>query len=188
MQVTRAAVKILDDGGITFVSAGDMKRYYFAQTIDEERLDKQLTILMYNPSTLSGNDKTVAYIEKVCMCHGFGSYNIINLIPQKGGNPSSISVYFDDSNLDILSRVLNQAATPVWIGWGQLIKGKSQELFPKELKDLLRNHASRLIRVKMIPDKYNGKYPVHPSYLRRKHFPVENIEFVPFDINHLESY
>jgi len=124
----------------------------------------------------------------VCRYHGFGSYEIINLIPLRGGDPDSIIWYFDDSNLEIITRVLSLATNPVWVGWGRLIKGKTQTLFPNKLKNLLKQHADRLVRVKTIPGKHNGKYPLHPSYLRRKNYPVEKTVFVPFDVKHLDSY
>lgn len=186
MDYIRASIKFQENGGITFVSADDLKRYYFTRRLDEH-LGKKLTLLMYNPSTLSGKDKTVIYIEKVCRHHGFGSYEIINLIPLKGGNPELIDWYFDDINLKIISRVLSLDTNPIWVGWGRLIKGKTQTLFPSKLKNLLKQHADRLVHIQNMPGKQNRKYPLHPSWLS-KNCTIEETMFVPFNAKHLDSY
>jgi len=47
MEYTRASIRFQENGGLAFVSADDLKRYYFAQTLDEKS-EKKLTLLMYS--------------------------------------------------------------------------------------------------------------------------------------------
>ncbi|MEV5024779.1 DUF1643 domain-containing protein [Paenibacillus sp. LPE1-1-1.1] len=190
MANNRAPIKLGEDGNdLWFQSVSGMERYYYFCVVDPS-LDKKLTIFLYNPSSLIGKDKTINYIKELCKHHGYGSFEIVNLIPQTGGNPDLVNECFDELNLQIVSNVLEHGSSHVWVGWGGLIKGRTKVLFPTELKYLLKKHSARLIRVQYSPKNRRGKYPLHPSYLctRKRKVPVENTYFTHFEAKHIDSY
>jgi hypothetical protein len=166
--------------GISINSKNSTKRYYYQEG---EKCD--IILFLYNSASMNGKDKTIDYIRKI---HPY--FCIINLLPDVTGNPDGLpggSIKLDPINFKVISFVLNQTFAPIWVGWGELVRGNTNILFPKKLKDLLTFHGYRLFQIDR--GKPQAIYPMHPSYPAiYKKKPPENIEFVPFNFKHLKSY
>ncbi|UOE53527.1 DUF1643 domain-containing protein [Cytobacillus oceanisediminis] len=167
--------------GISIISKNEPKRYYYEEEVPS------LTLLMYNGSTIDGKDQTVSYIRKVCKARNESGFAILNLDPRVTGNPKNLKgSLFDSLNFNIISTVLENSETFVWIGWGGLVKGKTKILLPEEFRRMLESHHDRLVQIDR--GKPMTWYPWHPAYLKRKRIPPEEIRLVPFDSNILKKY
>nr|WP_272916317.1 DUF1643 domain-containing protein [Virgibacillus halodenitrificans] len=163
--------------GIAVTSADETKRYYYQEGNPVHFL------LMFNASTVDGNDRTVDYVREVNR-----NFGIINLIPSVASKPEKLKVkdlVFNPINFQVIQKVLNETGVPIWIGWGELVKKKTDTLIPSELRDLLTIHKKRLVQIdRGKPRKW---FPMHPAYAKIN-IPAGELKLTPFDVKYVLKY
>ncbi|WP_430489156.1 DUF1643 domain-containing protein [Rossellomorea marisflavi] len=163
--------------GISITSKDGTKRYYYQEG------NPAHILIMFNPSTGDGNDQTVNYLRE------FNSnFAIVNLIPSVAGNPGMLTdndFIFDPVNFRVIQEITNRTNIPIWIGWGELVKKKTQILLPKEFRELLTLHKKRLVQIDRT--KSRKWFPLHPAYAKIN-IPVQDLKLASFDVKNVLKY
>jgi hypothetical protein len=170
--------KTLDtEKGIAVTTVDETKRYYYQEGNPVHFL------LMFNASTVDGNDRTVDYVREFNP-----NFGIMNLIPSAASKPEKLTgndLVFDPVNFQVIQKVLNETMVPIWIGWGELVRKKTLSLIPNELRDLLVLHKERLVQIdRGKPRKW---FPMHPAYAKIN-IPAGELRLTPFNVEYVLKY
>ncbi|MGF6952438.1 hypothetical protein QF028_004943 [Neobacillus sp. B4I6] len=94
---------------------------------------------------------------------------------------------FDPVNFKIIKHIIKNSSSPVWLGWGTLVKNRTSVLLPLEFRQLLQENNSRMIQIEK--EKSQGWYPWHPAYADRyARIKPKDLRLVPFDTKILNRY
>lgn len=179
--------------GIALCSKTENKKRYYYKSKPLKLGASKITLLLFNPGSFDGTDRTIEYIEEVCPYLGYAVFDIVNLIPKVCGNISKMTdadFMFDPINYKVIEYVINNSLAPIWLGWGRLVKGYAGELLPIHFRKLLQVYDKRVVQIdKGIP---NGWYPLHPTYASGVHgkgrIKPQDLKLVSFDTRILDNY
>lgn len=134
-----------------------------------------------NPSTAEPNrlDPTVNYVSRLAGAHGYDSFIMLNVYPQRATNPNDLHQVCDaalqQENERQIARLIDFQNMTLWAAWGGLIT-KRPYLLPLvarmvSLPELAHCHwVSRGKRTK-------DGHPHHPLYVKKDE------PFTPFDVS-----
>jgi len=123
-----------------------------------------------NPSTAAPGDldRTVATVRRVAVKHGFDSFMMLNVYPQRATDPRDMHVTMDAQlhawNMESIAQFVGGRSLSVWAAWGTLI-GKRRYL-PQALRDI--SAMPELVNASWLSRGPRSKagHPHHPLYVR----------------------
>lgn len=139
-----------------------------------------------NPSTATPDkpDQTVRHVARIADFHGYDSYVIFNIYPQRATNPNDLHREFLPSlqheNEKCIASFIGGRKLSLWAAWGGLIK-KRAYLIPL-LRSIVDLPALKNCTWVSRGDLLKDGHPHHPLYVKKDAF------FSPFDISkYIES-
>lgn len=147
---------------------------------------KTLLCFGVNPSTASPNDtdKTIANVSRFANTHGYDSYIMLNLYPQRATDPNDmddeVNRQYEADNFETIRAVFallqnEQGQIDIWSAWGTLITKRDYlKSILKEIVRLSNNYNCNWLSMGEIS---KDGHPHHPLYL------AKDLRFDEFDIN-----
>ena len=168
--------KYNDDDWIYEIDEGNTARFVLGVTGDNP-----LVCFGINTSTAEPlkPDATLQRVERYAYKHGYDSWIMLNVYPQRATDPKHLHITLDQSlhqkNLEVIDKVLKKGDLKLWAAWGTLI-------------DVRPYLCNCLNDIKKIASVNNCKWysvidgiPVHPLY-RVKGFKLYESDLIPLSI------
>ena len=143
-----------------------------------------------NPSTAcpSSPDSTLIRVEKYAYCHGFDSWIMLNIYPQRATEPKNLHKVLDKDlhgeNIVWIEKILMRQQLQIWAAWGDAIS--SRKYLQKCLDDIeiiINKYNSSLMKLELTT-KGN---PCHPL-CRREGFSLYSTSLTAYSENKIELY
>jgi len=143
---------------------------------------RSLICIGINPSTAAPNylDNTLKSVERISIKHGFDSWLMLNIYPQRSTDPKGLHKKQDEkihqNNLIHIERIFaDNNPAKIWAAWGTLIS--TRPYLKLCLLDIYKVSSKYNYEWLTIGRQTKDGHPHHPLYLN------SNLLLTPFDIN-----
>lgn len=132
-----------------------------------------------NPSTAEPEnlDNTLTAVRRFARDHGYDSWLMINVYPQRATNPNDLHAEMDNElhrlNLQAIESVFAAGKTDIWAAWGTLIH--KRKYLAGCLNDIYQISQKYSVNWLSIGKITKAGHPHHPLYLK-KESPIERFD------------
>jgi len=135
-----------------------------------------------NPSTACPEqpDQTVLRVEKYAYIHGFDSWIMLNLYPQRATNQKDIHPTVDiklhKENMNSIDYILSRQGLLIWAAWGNALSSHKQLLYCiNDIEKIVQQTNCRWVAL----GTTLANNPFHPLY-RGKGFKLYDTPLIPY--------
>jgi len=146
-----------------------------------------LVCIGVNPSTAEPFklDPTLKSVERIAKHHGFDSWIMLNLYPQRSTNPNNLhscrDEYLHRKNLLHFENILTVRQPVIWAAWGTLVTKRPYLMeCLRDICELTKKHECSWVT---FGKRSKDGHPHHPLYLR-KDFEMDDFDLEEYLKNH----